>query len=61
VRTEFLIDEEKQDLKKRMVRQMRAWLRPDSRLIVLRNQDQGHRMPSAGMGLGRVGRPGQAG
>ena len=41
VQTEFLVYEGKQDLEKRMVRQMRAWQRPNSRFVVLRDQDQG--------------------
>ena len=41
VDAQFLVYEGKQDLEKRMVRQMRAWQRPDSRFIVLRDQDHG--------------------
>ena len=41
IETKFLVYEGKQDLEKRMVRQMRAWRRPDSRFVVLRDQDQG--------------------
>lgn len=37
----YIVFEGKQDLEKRMARQMRAWLRPDSRFIVMRDQDSG--------------------
>ena len=41
VETKFLVYEGKQDLEKRMVRQMRVWRRPNSRFVVLRDQDHG--------------------
>ena len=37
----YIVFEGKQDLEKRMTRQMRAWLRPDSHFIVMRDQDSG--------------------
>jgi len=37
----YLVFEGKQDLEKRMARSMRAWRLPDSRFIVLRDQDSG--------------------
>jgi hypothetical protein len=37
----YLVFQGKQDLEKRMVMRMRHWLLPDSRFIVLRDQDSG--------------------
>ncbi|PNU20418.1 hypothetical protein C2E25_07595 [Geothermobacter hydrogeniphilus] len=41
VHTEYLVFEGKQDLEKRMTRKLRAWLRPNSLFVVLRDQDSG--------------------
>lgn len=41
VQCEFLVFEGKQDLEKRMGRRMRAWQKPDSLFVVLRDQDSG--------------------
>ncbi|WP_305041140.1 DUF4276 family protein [Geoalkalibacter sp.] len=41
IAVEYLVFEGKQDLEKRMVRRMRAWLRPDCVFVVLRDQDSG--------------------
>ncbi|WP_429885460.1 DUF4276 family protein [Geoalkalibacter halelectricus] len=41
IAVQYLVFEGKQDLEKRMVRRMRAWLKPDSVFIVLRDQDSG--------------------
>lgn len=41
VNPEYLVFEGKQDLEKRLVRRIRAWLKPDSVFIVLRDQDSG--------------------
>ena len=38
---QYLVFEGKQDLERRMGRRMRAWLQPDTRFIVLRDQDNG--------------------
>ena len=38
---QYLVFEGKQDLERRMGRRMRAWLHPDTRFIVLRDQDSG--------------------
>lgn len=37
----FLIFEGKQDLEKQLVRRLKGWLRPNSRFIVMRDQDSG--------------------
>lgn len=37
----FIVFQGKQDLEKRMVRRMRHWLQPNSRFVVLRDQDSG--------------------
>lgn len=37
----FIVFQGKQDLEKRMVRRMRHWLLPDSRFLVMRDQDSG--------------------
>jgi hypothetical protein len=37
----FLVFEGKQDLERELVRKMRAWRRPDSAFVVLRDQDAG--------------------
>lgn len=37
----FIVFQGKQDLEKRMVLRMRHWLQPDSRFLVLRDQDSG--------------------
>lgn len=37
----FLVFEGKQDLEKQLVRRMKRWLRPNSRFIVMRDQDSG--------------------
>jgi len=37
----FIVFQGKQDLEKQMVRRMRHWLKPDSRFLVLRDQDSG--------------------
>ncbi len=37
----FLVFEGKQDLEKRLVPRMKRWLRPNSRFIVMRDQDSG--------------------
>ena len=39
--THYLVFEGKQDLEKQMVRRMRGWLLPDSRFVVMRDQDSG--------------------
>lgn len=41
VNVQYLVFEGKQDLERRMGRRMRAWLQPDARFIVLRDQDSG--------------------
>lgn len=41
IRTRYLVFEGKQDLEKRMARQMRAWRLPEIRFVVLRDQDSG--------------------
>ncbi len=41
VEVRFLVYEGKQDLEKRMARQMRAWQLPNSRFVVMRDQDSG--------------------
>lgn len=41
VKITYLVFEGKQDLEKRMVKILRAWLQPDTRFIVLRDQDCG--------------------
>lgn len=41
VRPEYLVFEGKQDLEKRLVRRIRAWLTPDSVFVVLSDQDSG--------------------
>lgn len=37
----YLVFEGKQDLEKRLVQRMRGWLRPNTRFIVMRDQDSG--------------------
>jgi len=37
----FIVFEGKQDLEKQLTRRMRGWLRPNSRFIVMRDQDSG--------------------
>ncbi|MDD2741132.1 MAG: DUF4276 family protein [Rhodocyclaceae bacterium] len=37
----FIVFEGKQDLEKQLIRRMRGWLRPNSRFIVMRDQDSG--------------------
>lgn len=37
----YMVFEGKQDLEKRIVRRMRAWLKPDTLFVVLRDQDNG--------------------
>lgn len=37
----FIVFEGKQDLEKQMTRRLRGWLRPNSRFIVMRDQDSG--------------------
>ena len=37
----YLVFQGKQDLEKRMVLRMRHWLLPDSRFLVMRDQDSG--------------------
>jgi len=41
VEAAYIVFEGKQDLEKRMVGRMRAWQKPDSKFIVLRDQDSG--------------------
>ncbi|MFA7241492.1 MAG: DUF4276 family protein [Sulfuricellaceae bacterium] len=41
IQVEYMIFEGKQDLEKRIGRRMRAWLRPDTSFVVLRDQDNG--------------------
>lgn len=41
VTTHFLVFEGKQDLEKQLPRRMRGWLRPNSRFLVMRDQDSG--------------------
>lgn len=41
VTSHFLVFEGKQDLEKQMVRRLRGWLRPNSRFLILRDQDSG--------------------
>jgi hypothetical protein len=41
VASHFMVFQGKQDLEKRMVLRIRNWLRPDSRFVVLRDQDSG--------------------
>ena len=41
VLTYFIVFQGKQDLERQMVRRMRYWLLPDSRFVVLRDQDSG--------------------
>lgn len=41
VRPHFLVFQGKQDLEKRMVLRMRHWLLPESRFVVMRDQDSG--------------------
>jgi hypothetical protein len=41
VTAHFIVFQGKQDLEKRMVQRMRYWLRPNSRFVVLRDQDSG--------------------
>ncbi|MFN8892474.1 MAG: hypothetical protein ACK5Y8_01750, partial [Betaproteobacteria bacterium] len=38
----YLVFQGKQDLEKRMVLRMRHWVRPDSRFLVMRDQDSGN-------------------
>ena len=42
VRPHFIVFQGKQDLEKRMVLRMRHWLLPDSRFLVMRDQDSGN-------------------
>jgi len=37
----FLVFEGKQDLEKQLIRRMKRWLRPNSRFVVMRDQDSG--------------------
>lgn len=41
VTADFIVFEGKQDLEKRLPRRLRAWRRPDSRFVVVRDQDAG--------------------
>lgn len=41
VATRFIVFEGKQDLEKQLVRKLRRWQQPDSRFIILRDQDAG--------------------
>jgi len=41
IHVEYMVFEGKQDLEKRIGRRMRAWLRPDTSFVVLRDQDNG--------------------
>ena len=41
VQTHFLVFEGKQDLEKQLERKLRGWRRPNSRFIVMRDQDSG--------------------
>ena len=41
VSVEYLVFEGNQDLEKRMIKILRGWLQPDTRFIVLRDQDSG--------------------
>ncbi|WP_417913356.1 DUF4276 family protein [Candidatus Electronema sp. TJ] len=41
VSSRFIVFEGKQDLEKQLVRKMRLWNKPDSRFIVMRDQDAG--------------------
>ena len=41
VAVHFIVFQGKQDLERRMVLRMRHWLRPNSRFVVLRDQDSG--------------------
>ncbi len=41
VETHYLVFEGKQDLEKQLVRRLRGWLRPETRFVVLRDQDAG--------------------
>ena len=41
VTAHFLVFEGKQDLEKRLVSRMKGWLRPNTRFIVMRDQDSG--------------------
>lgn len=41
VATHFLVFEGKQDLEKQLVRRLRHWRRPNSRFVVMRDQDSG--------------------
>lgn len=41
VQVHYLVFQGKQDLEKQMVRRMRFWLKPDSRFLVMRDQDSG--------------------
>jgi len=46
----FIVFQGKQDLERRMVMRIRHWLRPDSRFLVLRDQDSGDcRIVKAGL------------
>jgi len=41
ISVQYLVFEGKQDLERRMGKRMRAWLKPDTRFVVLRDQDSG--------------------
>ena len=41
ITVKYLVFEGKQDLEKRMTRTLRAWRQPNTRFIVLRDQDSG--------------------
>lgn len=49
IQTHFLVFEGKQDLEKQMTRRLRGWLLPQSRFIIMRDQDSGdcHRIKAA--------------
>lgn len=56
----FLVFEGKQDLEKQLVWRMKRWLRPNSRFVVMRDQDSGdcHAIKSRLLGLcQQAGRP----
>lgn len=42
ISTEFVVFQGKQDLEKRLPIRLKAWLEPDSKFIVMRDQDSGN-------------------
>jgi hypothetical protein len=41
IRVEYIVFEGKQDMRNRLVRRLRYWRQPDSRFVVMHDQDSG--------------------